>query len=482
MYDYVVIGAGIIGSCIARELSKYNVKALVLEKENDVANVQTLANSAIIHSGHNPEPGSLKARLSVWGNQLYEEMEHELSIPLLRTGAYVVAHNKEEEDKLDELVETSKLNQVPEFEILDFKDAVKTEPNLSTTTTKVLSLPTTKVTYPWEVAFACMENAILNGIEFQKNAEVTKLIKDNDVFTVTINGKDIVHTKAVINATGVNVDDISGMVESHVEYKIKPRRGEYFVLDKRVVGFVNHVLYPLPTELGKGVLLTPQVHGNILVGPDSKVVEDKHRTDNTFAGLEYVKKNAGALADNIPFHQIIRSFAGIRASIDQEDFIIKESDEVSNFFHVAGIDSPGLTAAPAIAKYLLHNIIKIKDKFQTNEAFNPIRYKPAEFHTLTFAEQQALVKENPMYGSMICKCELITEKEVVDAINGPLGSDTIKGIKKRTRAGAGLCQGGYCEEKVLKLIAREKHISLLEVKYDTNYSNLFVSETKVVKK
>lgn len=481
MYDYVVIGAGIIGSCIARELSKYNLKALVVEKENDVANVQTLANSAIIHSGHNPEPGSLKAKLSVWGNQLYEEMEHELSIPLLRTGAYVVAHNKEEEAKLDELVETSKLNQVPEFKILDFKDAVKAEPNLSTTTTKVLSLPTTKVTYPWEVAFACMENAILNGIKFQKNAEVTKITKEKGVFTITINGEQTVQAKAVINATGVNVDDISAMIESNVEYKILPRRGEYFVLDKRVVGFVNHVLYPLPTELGKGVLLTPQVHGNILVGPDSKVVEDKHRTDNTFAGLEYVKKHAVALADNIPFNQIIRSFAGIRASSNQEDFIIKESDEIQHFYHVAGIDSPGLTAAPAIAKYLLNEIIHIKDKYTENTSFNPIRYKPAEFHTLSFEEQQALVKENPMYGSMICKCELITEKEIVDAINGPLGSDTIKGIKKRTRAGAGLCQGGYCEEKVLKLIAREKHLSPLDIKYDTNKSNLFVSETKVKK-
>jgi len=400
MYDYVVIGAGIIGSCIARELSKYNVNALVLEKENDVANVQTLANSAIIHSGHNPEPNSLKARLSVWGNQLYEEMERELSIPLLRTGAYVVAHNKSEEDQLDELVKTSKLNKVPEFEILDFNDAVKSEPNLSTSTTKVLSLPTTKVTYPWEVAFACMENAILNGVEFRKNAEVTNITKDKELFNLTINGTDIIQAKAIINATGVNVDDISRMVESKVEYTIKPRRGEYFVLDKRVVGFVNHVLYPLPTELGKGVLLTPQVHGNILVGPDSKFVDDKHRTDNTFEGLGYVKEHAKALADNIPFHQIIRSFAGIRASSDQEDFIIKESNEVKNFFHVAGIDSPGLTAAPAIAKYLLHDVINVQDQFELNETFNPIRFKPAEFHTLSFQEQQDLVKENPMYGSL----------------------------------------------------------------------------------
>ncbi len=481
MYDYVIIGAGIIGSFIARELSAYNLKVLVLEKENDVANVQTLANSAILHSGHNPEPGSLKARLNIEGNHMYDQLENVLDIPILRTGAYVIAHNEAEEKQLLDLAETARANRVPEFAILDYQEAVKTEPNLAKTVTKVLSLPTTKVTYPWEVAFACMENAILNGVEFRKNAMVTKITKEKDIFKVFINNETSVETKYVINAAGVASDDIAGMLEKNVTFRITPRHGEYYVLDKRIKGFVNHVLYPLPTELGKGVLLTPQVHGEILVGPDSKFIENKHKTETTPEGLAYVREHAQALADNIPFHQIIRSFAGIRATSTREDFVIEESHEVAGLYHVAGIDSPGLTAAPAIAKYLLEEVMDVKKNYPPNPNFNPYRKKPRKFNTLPFETQQALIKKDPLFANIICKCERITEREIIDAIHGPLGSQTIKGIKKRTRAGAGLCQGGYCEEKVFKLITRETDKTGLEVAYDRPGSRLFVSETKVKK-
>lgn len=479
MYDYVVIGAGIVGSFVARELSKYNLKALVLEKENDVANVQTLANSAILHSGHNPEPNTLKSKLCLWGNKLYEEIEDELCLQILETGAYVVAHNKNEEQKLLDLVETTKANNVTEYEILDYKEAVKSEPNLAKSITKVLSLPTTKVTYPWDVAFACMENSIINGVEFKKNSEVTNIIKTKNGYMVTINNDEVFETKYVINATGVDTDDIAAMIEEKVSFKIKPRRGEYYVLDKRVKGFVNHVLYPLPTDLGKGVLLTPQIHGNILVGPNSKYVDDKHRTNNTPAGLAFVKNNAKSLADNVPFHQIIRSFAGIRASSDRDDFVIEESKEAKGFYHLAGIDSPGLTAAPAIAKYLVDDVMKVKEQYTVYKDFNPIRDRKPEFNSLEYEQQLELINEDSLYGNIICKCERITEKEVLDAINGPLGSNTIKGVKKRCRAGAGLCQGGYCEEKVYKLIVRETNSSPLEVCYDGTKSKMFVSETKV---
>lgn len=481
MYDYIIIGAGVVGGFIARELSSYKLSALVLEKENDVANVQTLANSAILHSGHNPEPGTLKAKLCILGNRLYNQVEKDLSIPILRTGAYVVAHNKGEEKQLMDLLETTKINGVTKYALLDYKEAVKTEPNLAKSITKVLSLPTTSVTYPWEVAFACIENAMLNGVELKKNSAVTDIQVKDGYFEVKINDKDVFQTKHVINASGVASDDIAAMVESKVDYKITPRSGEYFVLDKRVKGFVNHILYPLPTELGKGVLLTPQIHGNILVGPDSKFVDNKYRKNNTVAGLDYVKTNAVFLADNIPFTEIIRSFAGIRATSTREDFIIEESKEIKGFYHVAGIDSPGLTAAPAIAKYLVNEVMKVNSSYDLDETFNPIRKKMPEFHTLPFEEQKRLIQEDSRYANIICKCEKITEKEIVDAINGPLGSNTIKGIKKRCRAGAGLCQGGYCEEKVYKLIVRETNASPLDVVYDGPKSNLFVSESKVKK-
>ncbi|MBN2540052.1 MAG: NAD(P)/FAD-dependent oxidoreductase [Bacilli bacterium] len=479
MYDYVIIGAGIIGTCVARELSRYSVKAIVLEKENDVANVQTLANSAIIHSGHNPEPDSLKAKLNIWGNQLYDELEQELDIPLLRSGAYVVAHNEQEEAELEKLYQNALANEVPDVALLSFEEAVKTEPNLARSITKVLTLPTTKVTYPWEVAFACMENAMKNGMEFQKNATVTKIEPKDDFYIITVNNRQTIETKAVINAAGVASDDIAAMIDKTVEFKITPRKGEYFVLDNRMKGFVNHVLYPLPSEAGKGVLLTPQVHGEILVGPNSVYVEDKYRTDVSFEGLNYVKANAGALAENVPFHKIIRSFAGIRATSTYDDFYIQESKEHKGIFHFGGLESPGLSAAPAIAKYLLRDVIHIEKLFPEKPDFDPIRKKKPEFHTFTLDEKRKLIEEYPTYGNIICKCEQITEKEIVDAIHAPLGSNTIKGLKKRTRAGAGLCQGGYCEEKVMKLIARETGVSPLTIAYDATDSALFLEETKV---
>jgi len=479
VYDYIIIGAGVIGSCIARELSHFNVKVLVLEKENDVANVQSLANSAIVHSGHNPEPNSLKAKLSVWGNKLYEDMEKELEIPLLRTGAFVVAHNKIEEEQLLELAKTAKINQVPEFSILDYKEAVLIEPNLSKSITKVLSLPTTKVTYPWEVAFAAMENAILNGVEFKKNSLVTAIKKESDRFYVTVNNTETLESIHVINAAGVASDDIAHLIEKNVQFKIKGRKGEYFVLDKRVKGFVKNVLYPLPTELGKGVLITPQVHGEILLGPNSLEVEDKYHPTTSYEGLSYVKEHASMLAENIPFNQIIRSFAGIRSTSDYDDFYIKESLEFSNLYHLGGIDSPGLTACFAIAKYLVNDVMNVNEKYDVNKEFNPYRQKRKMFHRLSQEEKQALIKDEPSYGNIICKCEKITEKEILDAMHGPLGSNTIKGIKKRTRAGAGLCQGGYCEEKIMKMIAKEFNMSPLDVAYDKEETKLFVSETKV---
>lgn len=477
MYDFLIIGAGVIGSAIARELSKYQVKVLVLEKENDVANVQSLANSAIVHSGHNPVPGSLKGILSVEGNKLYEKMAKELDFPLINTGAYVVAHNKNEEEQLYELANLAKQNQVPEFHLLSYEEAKKSEPNLSETVTLVLSLPTTKVTYPWEVAFASMENAISNGVIFQKNSEVMAIKKVSDYFIVTTKDKEY-KTKYLINAAGVNSDDIASLIEKDVKFKIRGRLGEYFVLDKRVKGFVNHILYPLPTELGKGVLITPQVHGEILLGPNSIYVDDKHHPKTSFKGLAYVKEHAKALADNIPFNQIIRSFAGIRATSNHEDFYIKESLEVKGMYHLGGIESPGLTACFAIAKYLLNDVIDIDKLYSKNQNFNPYRKRRVMFYQLSEKEKQNLINAEPLYGNIICKCEKITEKEIIDAMRGPLGSDTIKGIKKRTRAGAGLCQGGYCEEKIVNLIAREFNRSKLDIAYDKEETKMFVGETK----
>ncbi|MFH0767737.1 MAG: NAD(P)/FAD-dependent oxidoreductase [Bacillota bacterium] len=478
MYDYVIIGAGIIGTTIARQLSQYDAKVLILEKENDVANHQTIANSAIIHSGHDPKENTLKARLCVEGNALYDIMEKELNIPLLRTGAFVVAHDEKEEKMLDELYIRTMANGVKEALFYDRDRALALEPNLAPNISKVLSLPTTKVTYPWEVAFACLENAIKNGVIFQKNSEVTSIRKIGDIFEVKIDYRDIIQTKSIISAAGIFADQVADLIEKNIPYQIKPRKGEYLVLDRKAKGFIKHVIYPLPTDKGKGVLIVPQVHGNILFGPTSFVHDEKSLVSNTRDGLIQIEDDIKSLAINVPLDLVIRTFAGNRSSSSYNDFYIKESIEYSNFFHVAGIDSPGLTAAPAIARYLIEEVMK-HHTLKKNEHFDPIRMKKDAFYNLDFAKQQELIKKDPRYGNVVCKCEKITEAEIVEAIHGTLGNDTVKGIKKRVRVGSGLCQGGYCEEMVLKIIARETHVSLDQINYYSLNTPVLLQETKV---
>lgn len=478
MYDYIIIGSGIVGTSIARELSQFDAKILVLEKENDIANHQTVANSAIIHSGHDPKENTLKAKLCVEGNALYDIMEKELHIPLLRTGAFVIAHDEKEEQSLSDLYERALRNGVKEIKFLSRQEALKLEPNLNDHVTKILSLPSTKVTYPWEVAFACLENAIANGTKFQKNSEVTHIIKKGDIFEVEVNFNQIIKTKSIISAAGIFSDQIAHMIEKNVSYQMKPRKGEYFVLDRKAKGFIEHVIYPLPTAKGKGVLIIPQVHGNILLGPTSNPINEKDLVSNTKDGLNQIREDVKQLAKNIPFDLVIRTFAGIRASSTYDDFLIQESSEVSNFFHVAGIDSPGLTAAPAIAKYLVDVVLK-NHHLKKKENYNPIRMKKDAFYHLDEQTQQSLIKENPLYGNLVCKCEKITEAEIVDAIHGPIGNDTIKGIKKRARAGSGLCQGGYCEGLILRIIARETNQPVNKINYYSLETPILVQETKV---
>jgi glycerol-3-phosphate dehydrogenase len=477
MYDYTIIGAGIIGTMIARELSKYHKKILILDKENDVANHQTTANSAIIHSGHDPKEGTLKARLCVLGNALYDELEQELHIPLLKTGALVISTDPDEDEMIDILFERALKNGVKNPKILMRDEVLALEPKLNPNLIRALSLPSTKVTYPWEVALSCLEHAHQNGVEFQKNALVTGIKFIDHMYHIETNFKDLILSKSVINASGVFSDQVANLIESEVPYQIYPRKGEYFVLDRRVKGLFNHVIYPIPGPAGKGVLIVPQVHGNILVGPTSSIQMEKDLASTTKHGLEKIKVESRKLSHDIPFDMTIRSFAGIRATSSYEDFYIQESKVYPHFYHVAGIDSPGLTAAPAIAKYLIDEVIKLKEPQKAN--WIPYPKKPEAFFHLSRMEQLDLIKTSPKHGKIICKCEKITEQEIIHAIHRGFGCDTIKGIKKRARAGAGLCQGGYCEPEVLKIIAQETKQDLKDINYYAKNTPILVKETKV---
>ena len=475
MYDVIIIGAGITGSAIARELSKYEMSVCVLEKENDVGSGATMANSAIIHSGHDPKPGTLKAQLNVMGNALYDELETELNIPLLRTGAYLVAHGDAEEKTLETLKLRAQENGVV-TEDVPLEEAFKNEPNLSKTITKVLSLPSTKVTFPWEVALALMENAIMNGVTLEKNQAIKSIKKTDEGFLITTS-KTSFETKYIINAAGVYAEKIAAMIENNVPYQTRPRKGEYFVIDRRAKGYMNHIIYPVPTDKGKGVLITPQVHGEILVGPNSEHTDQLDATNTTPEGLAWVRREAIKIADNIPYHQTIRTFAGLRPSLTDYDFYIQESKEVPHFFHVAGIDSPGLTSAPAIGQYVT-GLILGKQSFEKKAHFNPYREKIIPYRTMDDAAKKQAFKDDPRYGKLICKCERVTEGDVVRAIHRPVPADSVKAVKKRTRAGAGICQGGYCEHNVIAIIARELSIPKTAVNYYNPHTEILISETK----
>lgn len=478
VYDFIIIGSGIIGSNIARELAKYQASVLVIEKESDVINGQTIANSGIIHSGHDPKPNTLKARLCVEGNHLAHELAKELNFHLLNCGGLVLAFDEEEKTKLIELYENGLRNQVPGLKLLTKEEVLAREPRLNQNVLMGLDLPTTSVSVPWEMALASLENAVLNGVELKLNSEVTniKTIKDK-LFEIEINHKEFIYASHVINSTGIDVSKVSHYLEPELEYEIKGRKGEYFTLDPKNQGFFHSVLYPIPTKLGKGVLITPQVHGETLIGPTSEDLEDPHAIEVTTPGLARIISDAKKISASIPFYDNIRNFAGIRAKSTYDDFYIKESKYNPGFYHLAGIDSPGLTAAPAIAKYLVN---LIKKKTPLKEKVNYIKgrkYVPL-FRYLTKEEKIEALKKNPQHGEIVCKCEDITKADVVHALTGIIPSDTIKGIKKRTRAGAGICQGGYCERRVLKLISEYHHKKMTEIDYYEPGTNILLENLR----
>lgn len=473
MYDVIIIGSGVSGATIARELSKYQLKVLILEKEYDVATETTMANSAIVHSGHDPIPGTLKAKYNLLGNRMYKKMSEELDIPFMPCGGMVLATNDVELETLNMLYERALVNGLSKDEVvyLNREQILNKEPNISDLVLAGLDLPRTAVTFPWEVAIANIENAMDNGVELKLEQEVTNIVK-NDHYIVSTKS-NVFESKVVINATGIWGKFISDMVVDE-DFDIKPRRGEYYVLDKNVIE-VNNVLYPCPSEKGKGVIITPQYHGNILLGPTSEFVDHNDVSKTTFSGLEYVKENSKKLIKDIPFHKIIRSFAGGRATSTTHDFIIKNYD---GFINVVGIESPGLTAAPAIAVHVVQDLVTQTVELIKKVDYVATRRKVIRGFELNNTDKNKLVKDNPLFGKLVCRCEKITEGEIVDSINRNCGARSVAGVKNRVRAGAGRCQGGFCQTEVIRILARELKIDKTKVNYNKSGSYILQGKTK----
>ena len=471
MYDITIIGAGIIGTLLAHELSRYELNVLVVEKEADVAEGASGANSAIIHSGHDPKPGTLKCRYNLLGNRMYPDLCKQLQVDYEANGAFVVATSKAEEENLDVLIRQCEERSIP-FEVLTGDQARKEEPNLSPDVTKALSLPTTGIIMPFEVAIAAMEEAMMNGVELKLDYEVKTIDRDEEGFV--INGE--IKTKMIVNCAGAHCDEITEMLEPS-PYKVETRKGEYFVLDHMDVPFVKHTIYPVPSEKGKGVLAMPTIHGNVLLGPDSEYCQDVE-DDSTGKGLDYVRKEIAKTVVNIPFNKMIHTFAGLRPHIDLNDFYIKEDDNIENFIHIAGIESPGLTSAPAIAKDVAENIILPRYKDRSVKAEYRRRRPFIDMRHMSDEEKAELIKKDPAFGQIICRCEKISEGQIVDVINRECGARTVKGVKMRCRPGMGRCQGGFCEVEVARILAEQLKEDVRDVRLDRKGSNIVLANAK----
>lgn len=478
MFDVVIIGAGIVGASVARELSRYKLKVALLEKQNDVSEGATKANSAIVHAGYDPEVGTLMARLNVRGCELTEKYAEELDVPYKKIGSLVVAFSEEEMATIQELYERGNTNGVPNQRIIRREELVKMEPHIGDQAVGALFSPSAGIVGPWEFCIALTENAVVNGVELFLNTEVVDIKKENDEFTIYTANPDLetLKTKYIINAAGIYSDAIMGMVGER-EFKIKPRKGQYFVLDKSQGPLANHVIFQCPSVLGKGILVSPTVHGNLIVGPDAEDNVERDDTSTSKEQLAFIQHEANRSIKGINYRESIRNFAGLRAQSDRSDFIIEEAKSVKGFINLAGIKSPGLTSAPAIAEDAAKILENLGVALEPKENYNPTR-RQTHFMKLTPEEKAKKIKEDPTFGRIICRCENITEGEIIEAIHRPVGALTLDGVKRRVRPGMGRCQGGFCGPRVLEIISRELHVPLEEIMQDTNGSYVLVGETK----
>ena len=472
--DIIIIGAGVSGSACARELSRYKADILVLEKEEDVWCGTTKANSAIVHAGYDAATGSLMAKLNVQGSRMMEGLSKELDFHYDRCGSLVLCMAEEDKPNLKKLYEKGIANGVEGLEIIDRVRLQEMEPNVSKDAVAALWAPTGAIICPFGLNFALAENAATNGVQFRFNTEVQEITKTEAGWKIRTNNGEF-EARVVINAAGVQ----AGLLHNQVvedKLNIVARKGEYYLLDKQV-DVVSHTIFTLPNKMGKGVLVSPTVHGNTIVGPTATDIPDYENTATTAEGLADAGKKASYMIEGLPLRQVITTFSGLRAHSEKHEFEIREI--APGFVDCAGIESPGLSASPAIGCYVAE-IVKGILPLEANENFNGTRKGILNPNSLSLEERNALIREQPAYGQIICRCESISEGEILDAIHRPLGAKSLDGVKRRVRAGMGRCQGGFCTPRVIDILARELGVPHLEVTKAGPGSELLVGKTKEV--
>ena len=477
MYDAVIIGGGAVGCAVARYLSCYRLNICLVERGEDVCVGTSKANSAICHAGFDAPVGSAKARFNVEGSRMMEGLSQELDFPYRRCGSLVLCFDEAELPHLRELLERGVQNGVEGLEILDRAALRALEPAVSDKAVAALWAPTGAVLCPFGMTIALAENAAANGCAFRFNTEVARIERRDGFFRLHTGG-DCIDARVVISAAGVYGDALHNQLCAD-KLTIVPRRGEYCLLDRTCGQLVQHTIFQLPSAMGKGVLVTPTVHGNLLVGPTAVDQPDKDRTATTAEGLRSVAETAAKSVENLPMRDVITSFAGLRAHLSgpEDDFIVGESTD--GFFEAVGIESPGLSSAPAIGRYLAE-LAAAKLHAAEKEDFIAQRRDMPHPREMDLASRQDLIARDPAYGQVICRCEGVTEGEIRDAIRRVPGARSLDGVKRRVRAGMGRCQGGFCGPKVMELLSRELHVPITALTKGGGESRLLAGRTKEV--
>lgn len=478
MFDVVIVGAGVVGGMIARRLSQYNLGICIVDKENDVAMGSTKANSAIVHAGFDAAEGSLKAKLNVRGSQMMEQIASELGVKYKRNGSLVIGFTDEDRQGINELYSRGIKNGVSGLKILNKEELKELEPNISENVNVALLAETGAIVCPYELTIAAIGNAMDNGTNLKLEFKVTSIEETGDTYKV-YSEEECIEAKYVINAAGLYSDEIAGMVGDK-SFKITPRKGEYILLDKDCGDIVKRTIFRTPTKAGKGILITPTVDGNLLTGPTSVNIENKDDTSTTQEGFGLIIKETLENVTSVSYSKSITSFCGLRAAGNTGDFIINSPRE--RFINVAGIESPGLSASPAIAEYVEEMLISCGLVLKKKEDYNPYRKSMHSFRDATIEEKNKIIEKDKSYGKIVCRCEQVTEGEILEAIRTNPKPKDMDGVKRRTRAQMGRCQGGFCSPYIIELLAKEQGISCCEVTKNGGNSRVITGVTKEAKK
>lgn len=475
--DVLVIGAGAVGCAIARELTKYNLSVVVVEKNSDVGGLASRSNSAIIHTGYDATPGSLESELVVAANPMYDKITKDLNVPYERVGAILPAISEEQFQSLPSLKSKAFKNKVYDVEYLSREQVLEREPEVTPDVRGGLLIPREHVIDPFLLVIGYAENAVQNGATFLLATEVLDIKVANGKVTGVHTTKGDIEATYIVNAAGLFCDTVASFVGKD-DYFVNPRRGEFYILDKTTECKVNHIILPVPTKLTKGKLISPTTHGNLLVGPTAEDLEDKYDTSTTKEGLESIAEDIRKLIPNVRFQDAITQFAGLRPNRNPEGLRIDTYDDLQNYVNISGVRSTGLTASASIAVHIVQRLCSIGMNPEPNWNFNPKREGIPAFHLMDNEEKEAMIKKDPLYAHVVCRCETITEGEIVRAIHSPIPARTVDAVKRRVRAGMGRCQGGFCGPKVIEILARELGVSQEEIMKDNDGSYMITGSVK----